>query len=143
MAIYQTLTDSFKQQCLQAVQNFGPTSPDTFKIALYTAAASLGADTTAYSTTGEVVGTGYAAGGIALTISQSPTVASNTAYVNFANAQWLNASFTARGALIYNYTKGNKSVGVINFGLDQTTLNQDFLIQFPYNNPETAVIRVL
>ena len=142
MAIYQTLTDSFKQQCLQAVQNFGPTSPDTFKIALYTAAASLGADTTVYSTAGEVVGTGYTAGGIALTISQSPTVASNVAYVNFANAQWLNASFTARGALIYNSSKGNKSVAVLDFGADKTVSNKTFTVEMPGNTATEAIIRI-
>ena len=142
MAIYQTLTDSFKQQCLQAVQNFGPTSPDTFKIALYTAVANLGADTTAYSTTGEVVGTGYAAGGIALTISQSPTVASNTAYVSFDNAQWLNASFTARGALIYNSSKGNKSVAVLDFGADKTVSNKTFTVEMPGNTATEAIIRI-
>lgn len=147
MAIFQTVTTSFKVECFQAIHNFGPTSPDTFKIALYTASAVLGSDTTVYSTTNEVVGTGYTAGGLVLTINQSPTAANNnsnipTAFVEFANAQWLNSSFTARGALIYNASKANRSVAVLDFGADKTVVNQPFTVVMPIATANTAIIRI-
>lgn len=147
MTIAQTSTTSFKVELLQAVHNFGPTSPDTFYIALYTAAASIGASTTVYTTSGEVVGTGYTAGGEALTISQSPTSGSGvdsipTAYVSFSNVSWAGASFTARGALIYNSTQGNKSVAVLDFGADKTVTNQTFTVQFPTADANSAIVRI-
>ena len=147
MAIQQTVTTSFKVEILQAVHNFGPTSPDTFKIALYNANADLGPDTTVYSTVNEVTGTGYVAGGNTLVISQSPTSGENTqqvpvAYVSFANTVWSNASFTVRGALIYNSTQGNKSVAVLNFGSDKTVSNQTFTVQFPPATANDAVVRI-
>ncbi len=130
MSILQTATTSFKVELLQAVHNFGPTSANTFKVALYTAAADINATTTVYSTTNEVVGTGYTAGGNTLVISTSPTAANNTAsvptaYISFNNTSWTSATFTARAALIYNVTQGNKSVAVLDFGsiaqLDRAT----------------------
>ena len=147
MAIQQTVTTSFKVEILQAVHNFGPTSPDIFKIALYNANADLGPDTTVYSTVNEVTGTGYVAGGNTLVISQSPTSGENTqqvpvAYVSFANTAWSNASFTVRGALIYNSTQGNKSVAVLNFGSDKTVSNQTFTVQFPPATANDAVVRI-
>ena len=150
MSIAQTATTSFKVELLQAVHNFGPTSPDTFKIALYTAAANIGPTTTAYTATGEVSssGTGYTTGGEVLTITTSPTSGNNTAgiptaYVSFANVSWLNATFTARGALIYNDTAvGNPSVAVLDFGSDKTVTNDTFQIIFPTSTANSAIVRI-
>jgi hypothetical protein len=147
MTIAQTSTTSFKVELLQAVHNFGPVSPDTFNIALYTGAASIDATTAAYTTLGEVVGTGYSAGGSALTISNSPTAANNTAgvptaLVSFDTITWPNASFTARGALIYNVTKGNKSVAVLDFGADKTVAGGTFTITFPTADANSAIVRI-
>jgi hypothetical protein len=147
MSILQTATTSFKVELLQGVHNFGPTSPDTFKIALYTAAADLGYETTAYSTSNEVTGTGYTAGGNTLTISTSPTAGNNslnipTAYINFSNTSWTGATFTARAALIYNSTEGNKSVAVLDFGSDKTVSNDTFQIAFPTADANSAIVRI-
>jgi len=147
MTIAQTATTSFKVELPQGVHNFGPTSPDTFKIALYTAAASLDASTAVYTTTGEVVGAGYTAGGNTLVISVTPTSANNssgvpTAYWSFANTTWTSASFTARGALIYNVTEGNKSVAVLDFGADKVVNNDTFQIIFPTPDANSAIVRI-
>ena len=148
MAITQTATTSFKVELLQAVHNFGPTSPNTFKVALYTAAANIGPTTTAYTTSGEVVGTGYTAGGNTLVISTSPTSGNNTAnvptaYISFNNTSWTSASFTARGALIYNDTaSGNPSVAVLDFGSDKTVNNDTFQIIFPTPDANSAIVRI-
>ena len=147
MTIAQTSTTSFKVELLQAVHNFGPTSPNTFKIALYTAAADIGPTTTVYTTDAEVVGTGYTAGGNTLVISTSPTSGNSTAsvptaFVSFANSSWASASFTARGALIYNSTQGNKSVAVLDFGADKTVTNTTFLIEFPAATASSAIVRI-
>jgi hypothetical protein len=118
MTIAQTATTSFKVELLQAVHNFGPTSPNTFKVALYTAAANIGPTTTVYSSVNEVPnGNGYTTGGNTLVISVSPTSGNNTsgvptAFVSFNNSTWTNATFTCRGALVYNSTQGDKSVAV-------------------------------
>jgi len=148
MAILQTATTSFKVELFQAVHNFGPLSPNTFKIALYTASANLGAVTTAYTTSNEVVGAGYTAGGLALTISTYPTAANNSAnipvaYISFADATWTGAAFTARGALIYNNTLlGKNSVAVLDFGSDKTVNNDTFQINFPTADPNSAIVRI-
>ena len=147
MSIAQTATTSFKVELLQAVHNFGPTSPNTFKVALYTAAANINATTTAYTTSGEVTGTGYTAGGNTLVIDVSPTSGNNsssvpTAYVSFNNTSWTNATFTARGALIYNVTQGNKSVAVLDFGSDKTVSNDTFQIIFPTPDANSAIVRI-
>jgi hypothetical protein len=147
MSILQTATTSFKIELLQAVHNFGPTSANTFKVALYTAAADINATTTVYSTTNEVVGTGYTAGGNTLVISTSPTAANNTAnvptaYISFSNSSWTNATFTARAALIYNVTQGNKSVAVLDFGSDKTVNNDTFQIIFPTPDANSAIVRI-
>lgn len=147
MAISQTATTSFKVELLQAVHNFGPTSPDTFKIALYTGNASIGTSTTVYTTDNEVSGAGYTAGGNTLTISVSPTSGTNsqnvvTAYVSFANSTWGSATFTARGALIYNATQGNKSVAVLDFGSDKTVNNDTFQVIFPTPDANSAIVRI-
>jgi hypothetical protein len=147
MAVQQTTTTSFKVELLQAVHNFGPTTPNTFKIALFTGAANIGATTTVYTTTGEVVGTGYTAGGNTLVISTSPTASNNTAFIptafiSFSNTSWASASFTCRGALIYNVTQGNKSVAVLDFGADKTVSNDTFQIIFPTSDANSAIVRI-
>jgi len=147
MSIAQTATTSFKVELLQAVHNFGPTSADTFKVALYTASADINASTTVYSTTNEVTGTGYTAGGNTLTINVSPTSGNNssnipTAYISFANTSWTSASFTARAALIYNSSESNKSVAVLDFGADKTVSNDTFQIIFPTPDANSAIVRI-
>jgi len=148
MSIQQIATTSFKVQLLQAVHNFGPTSPDTFKVALYTAAANIGPTTTAYTTVGEIVGAGYTAAGLDLTILVSPTSGANilsvpTAYISFDSATWPNAAFTVRGALIYNDTVvGKPSVAVLDFGSDKTVTNDTFQIIFPTPDANSAIVRI-
>jgi hypothetical protein len=148
MAILQTATTSFKVELLQAVHNFGPTSPNTFKVALYTAAANLGSATTVYSSTNEVPnGSGYTTGGNTLVISVSPTFGNNTAsvptaFISFSNTSWTSATFTARAALIYNVTQGNKSVAVLDFGSDKTVTNDTFQIIFPTADANSAIVRI-
>ena len=132
------LTDSFKEQLLLGVHDF---ATDTFLIALYTSSAILNPTTTVYTTVGEVTGTGYVAGGQEL---QNITVnlGLGIGYVSFDNPFWSGATFATRGALIYNLSKSNKSVGVLNFGIDQTMNGQSFTIQLPTDDPETALIRI-
>ena len=147
MTIAQTATTSFKVELLQAVHNFGPTSPNTFKVALYTAAANIGPTTTIYTTSNEVTGTGYTAGGNTLVIAVFPTSGNNTggiptAFVSFNNSSWANATFTARGALVYNSTQGNKSVAVLDFGADKTVTNDTFQIIFPTADANSAIVRI-
>ena len=135
MSLSQTLTTSFKQQLLQGVHDF---STDTFYMALYTASADLSATTTVYTATGEVVGTGYTAGGAATTTSVSVT--DTTAFVNFSNVVWT-AALTARGALIYNSSKSNKAVAILDFGADKTSTTT-FTVTMPANTSTTALIRL-
>jgi hypothetical protein len=147
MAIQQTATTSFKVELPQGIHNFGPTSPDTFKVALYTAVANIGPTTAIYTTVGEVVGAGYTAGGNTLVISVTPVAANNssgipTSYWSFNNTSWTGATFTARGALIYNATEGNKSVAVLDFGSDKTVNNDTFQVIFPTPDANSAIIRI-
>tara|TARA_R110002126_G_scaffold63404_1_gene162424 strand:- start:99 stop:515 length:417 start_codon:yes stop_codon:yes gene_type:complete len=135
MSIVQTQTTSFKKELYTAVHNL---STDTIKIALYTGNADLNEDTTVYSATNEVVASGYTAGGEIMTgvaISSSGYVA----YVNWANVSWT-AALTARCALIYNVTQGNKSIAVLDFGSDKTSTTT-FTITMPANTSTTALIR--
>jgi len=135
MSIVQTQTTSFKKELYQAIHDL---STDTIKVALYTALADLNADTTVYTTTNEVSGTGYTAGGQVMTgvaISSS----GYTAYANWDNVVWT-AALTARCALIYNASKGNKSVAVLDFGSDKTSATT-FTITMPANTSTTALIR--
>jgi hypothetical protein len=135
VSIVQTQTTSFKKELYQAVHNL---STNTLKIALYTGNANLNADTTVYTTSNEVVASGYTAGGNTLTgvaISSS----GYTAYVNWANTSWT-AAITARCALIYNASQGNKSIAVIDFGADKTSTTT-FTITMPANTSTTALIR--
>lgn len=143
----QTATTSFKLQLMQAIHSFGPTSPDTFKIALYTSAATLGPDTTVYTTSEEVSGAGYTAGGKTLTINPSPATGLNntavpTAFVSFDDISWTNATFTTAGALIYNSTEGNKSVAVLVFNIVKTVNNDTFQIIFPTPDANSAIVRI-
>lgn len=144
MSIAQTTTTSFRVELFEAVHDF---TTDTFKIALYTGAADIGPTTTAYTTAGETSGTGYTAGGNTLTVSTQPTAANDTsgiptAYVGFANTSWTSADFTARGALIYNSSKSNKSVAVLDFGADKLVSGTDFTIQFPTADANSAIVRI-
>jgi hypothetical protein len=136
MAIVQTLVTSFKKESWQAVHNL---ETDTLKIALYTGAATLNADTTVYTVANETAGAGYSAGGVTLT---GATIATDgtTIYVDFNDAVWSPASFTARGALIYNFSKGNKAIAVLDFGADKTAVNT-FTVQMPTNSSSTALLR--
>lgn len=141
MAITQAMPTSFKQEILVGEHNFTTSTGDTFKIALYTSSATLDASTTAYSATNEVSGTGYTAGGNTLT-TVTPTTSGTTALVDFADTSWSNASFTARGALIYNSSKSNKAVAVLDFGGDKTVSAGTFTIQFPAADASNAIIRI-
>jgi hypothetical protein len=129
----------FKTGLMNGTFNF---TSGSFKIALYTNAATLDAPTTAYTVTGEVVVSGYTAGGLALTIAQTPTVGSSgtTAYISFNNAVWT-SSLTARGALIYQSGSGNPAVCVLDFGADKTS-GSTFTIQFPNPSNTSAIIRI-
>ena len=142
MAISQAMCTSFKVELLDAVHNFGA-GGDTFKIALYTSSATLGASTTAYTTSGEVPSTcNYTAGGNTLTVSVVPTSSGTTAYLSFANTTWAAATITARGALIYNSSKSNKAVAVLDFGSDKTSTDGDFTINMPTADASNAIIRI-
>lgn len=143
MAITQAMPTSFKVEILQAVHNFGPTSGNTFKIALYTSSATLSAATTVYSSSNEVSSTNYTAGGNTLTVSVTPTSSGTTAYISFTSpTTWSGVTFTARGALIYNSTQANKAVAVIDFGADQTVSGGDFNVIFPTANSTSAILRI-
>ena len=147
MAITQGFATSFKVQVLDGVHAFGTavvrgaTTPDVFKIALYTSAATLGPTTTVYSATNEVVGTGYSAGGATLTTT-APTSTSTTAWLDFDDVTWASSTITANGALIYNSSQGNKAVAVLAFGADKTSTAGSFTIVFPAANSTDAIIRV-
>ena len=141
MAITQAMCTSFKVELMQGMHNFNASGGDSFKIALYTSTASLGAGTATYTTTGEVTGTGYTAGGNALT-RVDPTSTGTTAFTDFADTSWPGASFTARGALIYNATDGNRAVCVLDFGSDKIVSAGTFTIQFPTPDATNAIIRI-
>jgi hypothetical protein len=141
MAISQAMCTSFKKELLEAVHNFKNSGGDTFKIALYTSSASLGAATTAYSTTNEISGTGYTAGGNTLT-RVDPSSSGTTGFTDFADTTWSSATITARGALIYNNTDSNKAVAVLDFGADKASTAGDFTIQFPAADASNAIIRI-
>lgn len=141
MAITQTMCTSFKQELLTATHDFTPSTGDTFKVALYTSSASLDATTTAYTSSNEVSGTGYTAGGNTLT-SVTPTTSGTVAYVDFGDTTWTTASFTARGALIYNSSKANKAIAVLDFGENKTVSTGNFQIQFSPATASEAIIRI-
>ena len=145
MAITSAICTSFKQELLVGTHNFTATTGNTFKIALYTSSATLGAGTTAFSATNEITnssGTAYTSGGASLT-SVTPTSDSTTAVCDFADVSYTDASFTANGALIYNDTAtGNPACAVIAFGSDKTVTSGTFTIQFPTADATNAIIRL-
>ena len=139
MTIYQGLTTSFKVDILEGKQNI---ASDTLKMALYTAYATLDQDTTAYSSANEISGTGYTAGGQTLS-NVTNNSGSNTVYVSFSNIAWNPAQFTTRGALIYNSTKSNASIAVLDFGSDKIqTGNNTFSVILPPDTESSALIRI-
>jgi len=142
VTIVQGQTTRFKTDALSGLVNFNTGTAYTYKIALYTANADLNNATAVYTVTGEVVGTGYTAGGKTLAVSTLPTgdTANNIAYVSFSPVVWTGASFTCRGALIYNSTT-SATVAVLNFGSDKTTTGT-FTITFPTASSTTAVITI-
>jgi hypothetical protein len=140
MAITQGMATSFKVQLLEGQHNF---SANTFKLALYTSSATLGENTTAYSTSDEVASTGnYSAGGNTLTVSVTPTNTGNVAFISFSNTSWANATITANGALIYNSNLSNAAVAVLAFGGDKTSTNGTFAVNFPTADATNAIIRL-
>ena len=145
MAITSAICNSFKQEILEAEHNFTASTGNTFKLALYDSDATLGAGTTAYSSSEEITntsGTAYTAGGKALT-SVTPTLDSSTAVCYFADVSWTSASFTARGCLIYNDSHStDASVCAIDFGGDKTATSGTFTIQFPAAAATTAIVRI-
>ncbi len=141
MAITQAMCTSFKVELMQGTHNFNASGGDVFKIALYTSAATLGAGTTAYTSSNELAGAGYTAGGNTLT-RVDPTSSGTTAFIDFADTSWTGASFTARGALIYNATDGNRAVCVLDFGSDKTVSDGTFTIQFPTPDAANAIVRI-
>ena len=142
MAITSTLTTSFKTELLKGNHNFtAGTAGDTFKLALYTSSATLGATTTSFTTTGQASGTNYTSGGADLT-SVTPTSSGTTAFTDFADLTFGTATITARGCMIYNDTNADRSVATIDFGGDKTSTAGDFTIVFPAAAASTAIIRI-
>lgn len=142
MPLVQGATNTFKTGLASGTFNF---ASDTFKIALYSDTASLGPTTSAYTTDGEITGTGYTAGGNTLTVSVTPTTGADptntTAYLSFSNSTWDPAAFTCRGALIYKSGGGNPTVCVLDFGGDKTC-STSFEVQFPAASSTSAIIRI-
>ena len=136
MAIFQTQTISFRQEMLQGVHDL---LTDTIKMALYTSSSNINEDTTVYTTTAEVTGGGYSAGGQVMTGAQI-SASNGIVYVTFNNVVWTPATFTAAGALIYNASKGNKSIAVLSFGADKTA-SGTFTVQMPPNTSSSALLR--
>ena len=142
MAITQAVCTSFKQELLVGTHNFTASSGDTFKIALYTSSASLGAATTAFTTSEEVSDSGtYSSGGGSLT-SVTPTTSGTTAICDFADISFTSATITARGAMIYNSSQSNKAVCILDFGGDKTSTSGTFTIQFPAADASNAILRL-
>ena len=141
MAISQALCTSFKVELMTATHNFTASTGNTFKLALYTSAATLGATTTAYSATNEASGTNYTAGGSSLT-NVTPTSSGTTAFTDFADLTFSNVTITANGALIYNSSASNKAVCVLAFGADRTATAGNFTIVFPTADASNAIIRI-
>ena len=137
MALQQGATDAFKTGLMNGGYNF---TSGSFKIALYTGSATLGPDTASYTSSNEVVATGYTAGGIALPVSVAPTSSNNVTYISFSNVTWY-GSITARGALIYQVGGSNPTVCVLDFGSDKTSITS-LTVQFPTANSSNAIIRI-
>lgn len=141
MAITSAICTSFKQELLVGTHNFTASTGDSFKLALYTSSATLGAGTTAYVTTGEATGTNYTAAGSALT-NVTPVTSGTTAVVDFADLTFSTATVTARGCLIYNDSDSDKAVAAIDFGGNKTSTAGDFTIVFPSATATGAIIRL-
>jgi hypothetical protein len=146
VAITTAMCTSFKAELLEGKHDFNASSGHTFKIALFTSSATLGAATTDYSTSNEVVGTGYTAGGNTLT-NIDPTTSGTTAFTDFSDTTFSTATITANGALIYNTTLDGgtgttNAVAALAFGGDKTSTNGDFTIQFPTADASNAIIRI-
>ena len=142
MAITQALCTSFKVEILQAIHNFTTSTGDVFKLALYTSSANLDAATTAYTSSNEVGNSGtYTAGGGALT-NVTPTSSGTTAFLDFADVSFTSATITARGALIYNSSKSNRAVAVLDFGSDKISTTGTFTVQFPAADASNAIVRI-
>lgn len=145
--ITQAIASSFKSELLQGVHNFGTNSTypspgaggNTFKLALYTSAATLSSATTAYTTSGETTGTGYTAGGGTL-VNVGVSLSGTTAYLSFDAYTWTSATISAAGALLYNSTQSNKAVAVFSFGGTYSSTNGNFTVTFPSNTSSTAVL---
>lgn len=144
MPITQAICSSFKQQLFEGIHDFEAVGGDTFKLALYTSAATIGDGTTVYTTSDEVssVGTNYPAGGGTLT-SLGVFLSGTTAFLDFNDLTFPNVTLTARGCLIYNVTEADKAVAVFNFGSDKTATDGDFTVIFPAPTSTTAVIRLV
>jgi hypothetical protein len=142
MAITQALCTSFKVEILQGIHNFTASTGDVFKLALYTSSASLDAATTAYTSSNEVGNSGtYTAGGGTLT-NVTPTSSGTTAFLDFADISFTSATITARGALIYNSSKSNRAVAVLDFGADKISTTGTFTVQFPAADASNAIVRI-
>jgi hypothetical protein len=142
MAITQAMCTSFKKELLEAKHNFLLSGGNDFKIALYTSSATMSASTTAYSATNEISGTNYTAEGESLT-RIDPSSSGTTGFTDFADESWTTATFTARGALIYNETtSGDPAVIVLDFGADKTATAGTFTIAFPAADASNAIIRI-
>jgi len=141
MAITQALCTSFKQELVTGVHDFTAGTGDTFKIALYSSTATLGASTTQYTTNDEISGDGYTAGGATLT-SVTPVISGSVAICDFDDVTWTSATFVTRGALIYNSSKSDKAVCVLDFGADKPVNTGDFSIIFPEPDSLNAIIRI-
>lgn len=142
MAITSAMCSSFKKELLEGKHNFLNSGGDTFKLALYTSSASLGASTTAYTTSNEVSGTGYSAKGNTLT-RVDPSTSGTTAFTDFADTTFSSSTITARGALIFNEdTSGDTSVLVLDFGGDKASSSGDFTVSFPTADASNAIIRI-
>ena len=141
MAITSTLTTSFKTELLTGTHNFTNSSGNSFKLALYTSSATLGATTTAFTTTGQASGTNYSSGGSALT-NVTPFATGTTGVCDFSDKTFSTATITARGCLIYNDTQGDKAVAAIDFGGDKTSTAGDFTVVFPAPTATGTIIRL-
>jgi len=144
MAISSAICNSFKQEILVGTHNFTASSGNAFKLAMYTSSASLGAGTTAYSSSNEISntsGSAYSAGGKTI-VSVTPALDGSTACCDFADISFTSASFTANGCLIYNDTQADKAVCVVAFGSDKTVSSGTFTIQFPAADASNAIVRI-
>lgn len=138
MAITSAVCNSFKQELLGGIHDL---DTDVIKLALYTSAATLGATTTAYTTSNEVVGAGYTAGGNTLS-GAAISLDGSVAIIDFSDTTWSNATITARGALIYNSSKSNRAIATIDFGGDKISTSGDFTVVFPAATGTNAIVRI-